>query len=72
MRFCEEYYRLPYPLQKMDLLAIPDFAFGAMENWGAITFRENLLLHFPETTSAEGVERICEVIAHEIASYNFV
>jgi tricorn protease interacting factor F2/3 len=51
----------------MDLIAVPDFAFGAMENWGAITFRENLLLHFPETTSAEGIERICEVIAHEIA-----
>ena len=51
----------------MDLIAVPDFAFGAMENWGAITFRENLLLNFPETTSAEGLERICEVIAHEIA-----
>ena len=38
-----------------------------MENWGAITFRENLLLHYPETTSKAGEERICEVIAHEIA-----
>ena len=65
--FCEDYYGIDYPLSKMDLIAVPDFAFGAMENWGAITFRENLLLHFPETTSAEGVERICEVIAHEIA-----
>jgi tricorn protease interacting factor F2/3 len=51
----------------MDLIAIPDFAFGAMENWGAITFRENLLLHYPGTTSKSGEERICEVIAHEIA-----
>jgi len=67
LQFCEEYYGIDYPLSKMDLIAVPDFAFGAMENWGAITFRENLLLHFPETTSAEGVERICEVIAHEIA-----
>jgi tricorn protease interacting factor F2/3 len=67
LQYCEAYYGIDYPLSKMDLIAVPDFAFGAMENWGAITFRENLLLHFAETTSAEGVERICEVIAHEIA-----
>ncbi len=67
LAFCETFYGIDYPLPKMDLIAVPDFAFGAMENWGAITFRENLLLHFPETTSAEAMERICEVIAHEIA-----
>jgi tricorn protease interacting factor F2/3 len=67
LKYCEQYYRIPYPLRKMDLIAIPDFAFGAMENWGAITFRENLLLHFPNLTSKAGEERICEVIAHEIA-----
>ncbi len=65
--FSEGYYDVPYPLSKMDLIAIPDFAFGAMENWGAITFRENLLLFYPETTSKSGEQRICEVIAHEIA-----
>ena len=65
--FSETYYAIDYPLPKMDLIAIPDFAFGAMENWGAITFRENLLLHYPEITSKFGEERICEVIAHEIA-----
>ncbi|MFC1886539.1 M1 family metallopeptidase [Thermodesulfobacteriota bacterium] len=67
LAFSEDYYGIPYPLPKMDLIAIPDFAFGAMENWGAITFRENLLLHYPEMTSKSGEERICEVIAHEIA-----
>jgi tricorn protease interacting factor F2/3 len=67
LAFSENYYGIPYPLPKMDLIAIPDFAFGAMENWGAITFRENLLLHYPEITSKAGEERICEVIAHEIA-----
>jgi aminopeptidase N len=67
LQFCERYFQIPYPLSKMDLIAVPDFAFGAMENWGAITFRENLLLHFPEITSKSGEVRICEVIAHEIA-----
>jgi tricorn protease interacting factor F2/3 len=67
LEFCEDYYGLKYPLPKLDLVAIPDFAAGAMENWGAITFRENLLLHFPTITSRAGEQRICEVIAHEIA-----
>jgi tricorn protease interacting factor F2/3 len=67
LAFSESYYAIDYPLSKMDLIAIPDFAFGAMENWGAITFRENLLLHYPGITSKSGEERICEVIAHEIA-----
>jgi tricorn protease interacting factor F2/3 len=67
LTFSESYYGIPYPLSKMDLIAVPDFAFGAMENWGAITFRENLLLHYPGITSKSGEERIYEVIAHEIA-----
>jgi len=67
LAFSESYYGVDYPMTKMDLIPIPDFAFGAMENWGAITFRENLLLYYPGTTSKTGEERICEVIAHEIA-----
>ena len=66
LAYGEDYYAIDYPLSKMDLIAVPDFAFGAMENWGAITFRENLLLHVPGVTSREGEGRICEVIAHEI------
>ncbi len=67
LEFSEDYYGIKYPLPKLDLIAIADFAAGAMENWGAITFRENLLLHYPNITSKAGEERICEVIAHEIA-----
>jgi aminopeptidase N len=67
LEFAEAYYGIKYPLSKLDLIAVPDFAFGAMENWGAITFRENLLLHYPGITSKAGEQRICEVIAHEMA-----
>jgi aminopeptidase N len=66
LAYGEAYYAIDYPLTKMDLIAVPDFAFGAMENWGAITFRENLLLNVPGVTSREAQARICEVIAHEI------
>ena len=66
LQFCESYFDIPYPLTKMDLISIPDFAFGAMENWGAVTFRENLLLDYPGITSKAGQERIFEVVAHEI------
>jgi len=67
LEYCENYYQIPYALSKMDLIAVPDFAFGAMENWGAITFRENLILHYPKVTSKSGEMSICNVIAHEIA-----
>jgi aminopeptidase N len=67
LEFSEDYYGIDYPLPKLDLVAVADFAAGAMENWGAITFRENLLLHDPDVTSKAGEERICVVIAHEVA-----
>src|SRR3989344_717449 len=60
-----EYFEIPYPLEKLDLLAIPDFGAGAMENWGAITFRELLLL-VNEKTSENIKKRVAEVIAHEL------
>ncbi len=66
LHYCEAYYDIAFPLPKLDLIAVPDFAFGAMENWGAITFRENLLLYYPKITDIDGEERICEVIAHEM------
>jgi aminopeptidase N len=66
LRYCADALGTEYPLAKLDLIAVPDFAFGAMENWGAVTFRENLLLHYPEITSRAGEESICGVVAHEI------
>ncbi|MGE5841591.1 MAG: M1 family metallopeptidase, partial [Deltaproteobacteria bacterium] len=67
LTYCEDYYGIKYPLSKLDLIAVADFAFGAMENWGAITFRENLVLHDPDNTSKAGEERMCVVLAHELA-----
>ncbi len=67
LAFFEEYYGLPYPGEKLDLLAIPDFAAGAMENLGAITFRETALLVDAAATSHVELERVADVVAHEIA-----
>ena len=63
----EDYYALPCPSEKMDLVAIPDFAFGAMENLGCVTFREVLLILDPDRLTQPELERAATVIAHEIA-----
>ena len=61
------YFGSPYPLPKLDLIAVPDFAAGAMENWGAITFREAVLLYDQKTSSTRTKQFIAEVVSHEIA-----
>jgi puromycin-sensitive aminopeptidase len=63
----EEYFGLPYPYEKLDLVAVPDFEAGAMENAGAVFFRETLLLLDPATVSIAERRRAAEVIAHELA-----
>ncbi len=65
--FFQDYYGMPYPGDKLDLIAIPDFAFGAMENLGAITFRETALLVDERTATHAERERVADVVAHEIA-----
>jgi puromycin-sensitive aminopeptidase len=67
LQFFEDYYGIPYPGDKLDLLAVPDFASGAMENLGAITFRETALLVDQGTASHGELERIADVVAHENA-----
>jgi puromycin-sensitive aminopeptidase len=63
----QTYYGVPYPSDKVDLLALPDFAAGAMENVGCITFREVLLLVDPETSTQVEQELVALVVAHELA-----
>ena len=63
----ETYFDLAYPYQKLDLVAVPDFEAGAMENAGAVFFRETLLLVDPETVTLQEKKRVAEVICHELA-----
>src|SRR3989475_6915664 len=63
LRFFETYYGLPYPGDKLDLLAIPDFAAGAMENLGAITFPETALLVDERAASHPEPEPVADVVA---------
>ncbi|MBI5444784.1 MAG: M1 family metallopeptidase [Deltaproteobacteria bacterium] len=67
LRFFSGYYGLAYPGRKLDLVAIPDFAFGAMENLGCVTFREVLLLVDRTQATEPELLRVAEVITHEIA-----
>jgi alanyl aminopeptidase len=62
----EEYFGIPYPYAKLDIVAVPDFASGAMENAGLITYRETLLL-FDEHPSVSQQRRFANVHAHELA-----
>jgi puromycin-sensitive aminopeptidase len=67
LRFLAEYFELPYPHDKIDHVAIPDFAFGAMENLGCVTYRENALLVDPASASQLELRRIVHVVSHETA-----
>ncbi|GJD12448.1 Puromycin-sensitive aminopeptidase [Galdieria sulphuraria] len=67
LNFFTDFFGIPYPLPKMDFVAIPDFGSGAMENWGCITFRDMLLLVDPMNTSSEIRTIVAEVVAHELA-----
>jgi puromycin-sensitive aminopeptidase len=67
LSFFESYYGIPYPGDKLDLLAIPDFASGAMENLGAITYRETALLVDRQSATHGELERVADVVAHENA-----
>ncbi|KAJ8903626.1 hypothetical protein NDN08_004728 [Rhodosorus marinus] len=65
--FFATFFEIAYPLPKMDMIAIPDFAAGAMENWGLVTYRETALLLDPSQSSAQAKARVAGVVAHELA-----
>ena len=63
----DETFGEKFPLPKMDMVGIPEFAAGAMENWGLITYREAALLLDPDNASAQQTSRVCNVVVHELA-----
>ena len=67
LHYYNTYFGIPYPLKKLDLIALPDFEAGAMENFGAITYRETALLIDPKTASINAKTEVALVIAHEMA-----
>jgi len=67
LEFYNDFFGIPYPLPKVDMIAIPDFSAGAMENWGLVTYREVALLCDEKKVSAIQKQRICTVITHELA-----
>jgi len=67
LRYYDKYYSVKYPFKKLDVVAVPDFAAGAMENTAAIFYRETLLLADPKTASTDVRKEIAGVLAHEMA-----
>ncbi|XP_069490760.1 puromycin-sensitive aminopeptidase [Ambystoma mexicanum] len=65
--FYKEYFNVPYPLPKIDLIAIADFAAGAMENWGLVTYRETALLIDPKNSCSSSRQWVALVVGHELA-----
>lgn len=63
----EKFFQINFPLPKQDLVAIPDFLAGAMENWGLIGFASPMLLFDPKDTSDDLKQDVCETVTHELA-----
>lgn len=66
LEFYEAYFGIKYPLDKCDFIALPDFASGAMENWGCITFREQAMLVDPNNSTLATKQYVALVVAHEL------
>lgn len=65
--FFTEYFDIAYPLPKMDMVAIPDFSAGAMENWGLVTYRTAYLLFDEAHSSLKTKQNVAYVVGHELA-----
>ncbi|HMF54695.1 MAG TPA: M1 family aminopeptidase [Edaphobacter sp.] len=65
--YYDKYFGIKYPMPKLDMVALPDFEEGAMENFGCITYRETDLLTDEKTASIPAKKRVAIVVAHEMA-----
>ncbi len=67
LEFFGDYFKTPYPLPKLDMIALPDFSSGAMENWGLVTYREVAMLLDEVSGTIESRQYIATVVAHELS-----
>ncbi|XP_070557701.1 aminopeptidase N-like isoform X2 [Ptychodera flava] len=67
LRFFEEHYGIPYPISKLDMVAIPQFLAGAMENWGLVQYSEGTMIYDPEVNTPSRKQTVALVVAHELA-----
>ncbi|XP_022215617.2 aminopeptidase N [Drosophila obscura] len=67
LNFLQEFFNVTFPLPKIDMIALPEFQAGAMENWGLITFRETTMLYDPGVATANNKQRVASVVGHELA-----
>jgi aminopeptidase N len=67
LEFFGDYFDMQYPMQKLDMVALPDFSSGAMENWGLVTYRETAMLVDPKSSSIESKQMVALVICHELS-----
>lgn len=71
MGWLNDYFSIPYPFEKLDIVAVPDFAAGAMENTGAIFYRERLLTIDEQKVSVDAQRNVAAVLAHEMSHHWF-
>ena len=67
LTFYSKFFNIPYPLTKYDMIAIPDFSSGAMENWGLVLYRETCILIDPANSSQSSKQWVAIVVCHETA-----